>query len=58
MRCTHIVLRNVGNGLSRLSREGSWKNWLMFSFSLISNPVCGFLAAKKESQYDISDAVT
>jgi hypothetical protein len=48
MRRTHIVLRNVENHLSWLFREGSWKNWLMLSFSSISNPVCGFLAAKKQ----------
>jgi hypothetical protein len=51
-------LRNVGNHLSCLSREGGWKNWLTLSFSLISNPVCGVLAAKKKkSQHGISDEV-
>jgi hypothetical protein len=48
MRRTHIVLRSVGNHLSWLFGEGSWKNWRMLSFSFISNPVCSFLAAKKK----------
>jgi hypothetical protein len=54
----HIVLRNIGNYTSCLSREGSWKNWLTLSFSLVSNLVCGFLATReKNSQYSISDKV-
>src|SRR5882762_4653732 len=43
---THIVFRNVGYHVSCLSSEGSWKNWLTLSFSLISSPPSGFLAAK------------
>lgn len=42
---THIVLRSVGNQVSCLSNDGSWNSWLMLSFSLISSPVSGFLAA-------------
>ena len=54
----HIVLHNVGNHTSCLSREGSWKNWLTLSFSLVSNLVSGFLAtSEKNSQYSISDKV-